>query len=334
MANHIIINKLTNGKVEVVNSLTNTRSLQPDLDVIKSQDGETVIVLRYDSQVIYDFNFNDVEKVVRVDTTEITITDQNTLYTELRDNFFFSLAGGGSGGTGWADEVNTFADLPAAADHTGEVYLVKTKTGSQLTFNLKRSGFYQSDGVSWTKLSTVQFMFTDDELTFKDDVDNTKQLGFELSSISTGTRRTATFPDKNGTVAYLDDVVGDRLISFAQDSTQTVTFSTTGTVYLNLAANSLDNSATYKISGFYIWGHGETNTDFFMEVRNFGVLLPPARHQQEPKDHGADQRHYTSFAWTVTPTAGSISIDLNFGTTDSADSSTLYGAYLQLDKIT
>jgi len=124
-------------------------------------------------------------------------------FIDYLDPFFFrNLTGGGGGGTGWAGEVNTFADLPAAGDNTGSTYLVKTKTGSQLTFNLKRSGFYQSDGVSWTKLNQVQFMFTDDELTFKDSADNTKQLGFELNQITTGTRRTATFPDKDIT---LDD---------------------------------------------------------------------------------------------------------------------------------
>ena len=115
--------------------------------------------------------------------------------------------GGGSGtGTGWAGEVNTFADLPLASASTGLVYLVKTSTGLMITFNLKRSGFYQSDGATWTKISQVQQMFTDDELTFQDDADNTKQLGFELSGITTATRRIATFPDKDGTIAMTSDI--------------------------------------------------------------------------------------------------------------------------------
>jgi len=136
------------------------------------------------------------------DNNDATFADYQDFIDYLDPFFFRRLSGGGGSGTGWQGEVNTFADLPAAADNTGAVYLVKTKTGSQLTFNLKRSGFYQSDGVSWTKLSQVQFMFTDDELTFKDDVDNTKQLGFQLNLISTSTRRTVTFPDTDIT---LDD---------------------------------------------------------------------------------------------------------------------------------
>jgi len=117
--------------------------------------------------------------------------------------------GGGGSGTGWDGEVNTFADLPDATLNDGKIYLVKTKTGSQLTFNLKRSGFYIAESGSWRKLSNAQMMFTDNELTFSDDAYPTKQLGFELSSIGAGQRRTATFQNKNGTVAYLSDITGN-----------------------------------------------------------------------------------------------------------------------------
>ncbi len=108
--------------------------------------------------------------------------------------------------TGWAGEVNTFADLPSAALNDGKVYLVNSATGSMITFNLKRSGLYQSNGSTWSKISKVQFMFTDDELTFQDDVDNTKQVGFELSEISTSTRRTITVPDED---VDLGDIAGN-----------------------------------------------------------------------------------------------------------------------------
>lgn len=138
------------------------------------------------------------------DATDTPYVSLAALITDL-STFFFSTGGGGAG-TGWDGEVATFALLPPVGDHTGEVYLVTTKTGSQLTFNLKRSGFYRSDGATWSKVSEVQIMFNDSELTFSDDADNTKQLGFQINQVSTSTRRTATWQDKNGTVAYLDDL--------------------------------------------------------------------------------------------------------------------------------
>lgn len=115
--------------------------------------------------------------------------------------------GTGGTGTGWSGEALNFSSLPFFTDHIGEVYLVKESQGSQIFFNLKRSGFYIAEPTEWRKLSKAQFMFKDDELTFSDSTDDTKQLGFQLDQISTGTRRIATFPNKNGTVAYLDDLI-------------------------------------------------------------------------------------------------------------------------------
>lgn len=118
------------------------------------------------------------------------------------------LSPNGVNSIGWIAEVNTFADLPAVADNTGKTYMVLTSTGLMITFNLKRSGLYYSDGVTWTKKSDVQSMFADDALTFQDDIDKTKQIGFQLSSIGTGIRRIFTWPNKNGTVAMLSDITG------------------------------------------------------------------------------------------------------------------------------
>lgn len=118
------------------------------------------------------------------------------------------LSPNGLNSIGWIAEVNTFADLPAVADNTGKTYLVLNSTGLFITFNLKRAGFYYSDGITWEKKGKVQQMFRDDNLTFQDDIDNTKQIGFQLSSIGTGVRRIFTWPDKDDTVAMLSDITG------------------------------------------------------------------------------------------------------------------------------
>jgi len=48
-------------------------------------------------------------------------------------------------------KVNTYADLLAAGDHTGEIYIVLTATGVW-GINRKRTGMWRSDGVIWTRL--------------------------------------------------------------------------------------------------------------------------------------------------------------------------------------
>lgn len=54
-------------------------------------------------------------------------------------------------GSGWDGAVTAFADLPAAADHSGETYRVGTSTGVWL-INRKSAGFYLSNGAAWAYL--------------------------------------------------------------------------------------------------------------------------------------------------------------------------------------
>lgn len=116
------------------------------------------------------------------------------------------IAGNGGTGTGWDGEVNTYAELPPFGDHLTEKYLVLTSTGSQLLFNLKRSGFYIAEVGGWRKLSNAQFLFNDNEFTVKNSIDQTKQIHFDVSQLATSTQRTATWQNKDGTVAYLADI--------------------------------------------------------------------------------------------------------------------------------
>lgn len=48
-------------------------------------------------------------------------------------------------------KVNTYADLPAAGDYTGQIYVVLTATGVW-GVNRKRTGMWRSDGVNWGRL--------------------------------------------------------------------------------------------------------------------------------------------------------------------------------------
>lgn len=113
-----------------------------------------------------------------------------------------SLGGGG----GEYPSVNTFADLPATSSE-GSSYVVTQSTGVRFV-NRKPAGIYRYLSGQWTYLGEVpDGYFADNVLTFYDNADPTKQLRMELGTISPGSVRVATFPDKNGTVAFLDDLI-------------------------------------------------------------------------------------------------------------------------------
>ena len=105
-----------------------------------------------------------------------------------------------------AQVVDTFADLPAPGTATGQVWFVRQQTGIWALGTRRQSGFYVSDGATWTHTNDPLQYFLDDQLRFKDSADTTKQLAFELAGISSGQTRTANWPDKDILVADNADV--------------------------------------------------------------------------------------------------------------------------------
>lgn len=56
----------------------------------------------------------------------------------------------------------------------------------------------------------------DSDFEIKDNVDTTKIAKFEASAITTGTTRTYTFPDNDGTIALVDDIISKSTFEFTQ----------------------------------------------------------------------------------------------------------------------
>jgi len=119
-------------------------------------------------------------------------------------------------------EVNTWANLPSAGDHTTEIQIVLVGTGIY-PFNRKDSGMWQSDGAKWNHLGQVPSYFLDSNFKVGNVTDNTKLLGYDLSGITTGTTRTHTIQDQDGTVALLSDVEAVDLNTLADVNTPAVT---------------------------------------------------------------------------------------------------------------
>jgi hypothetical protein len=118
---------------------------------------------------------------------------------QLKEVTVQSIINLGGSGTGWQGEVNDYASLPAATG-SGDVYLVKNSTG---IFWNQRKGLYLDEG-TWNRLSNPTFKVLDSETQFYDDLDTTKILQLQLSSITTGNTRTITMRDSDLNLGSVD----------------------------------------------------------------------------------------------------------------------------------
>ncbi len=129
-------------------------------------------------------------------------------------------------------QVNTFADLPSASSNTGKIYIVLQGSGIYIV-NRKSAGLYISNGTSWDRLGNIPAFFSDTNLKFYNGADNTKQLGLDLSNITTSTTRTINAPDRDLDLSNptFDGLTSEDVIN-VNDTTQS-TSSSTGSIQTN-----------------------------------------------------------------------------------------------------
>ena len=99
--------------------------------------------------------------------------------------------------------------------------------------------------------------FSDEVLLFSDNADPTKQLAFQLANIAAGVIRTVTWPDKNGTVAMLDDL--DSKVNSIQEGTRIDVDDTDP----NNPIVSIDAATDAKITGIEAGAEVNTVNDVF-----------------------------------------------------------------------
>lgn len=98
-----------------------------------------------------------------------------------------------SGALAWVD----YGKVKITSDDSDSGYLtVKLLAGTNVTIVENNNGTYKRLQLSAGETSFV----TDSTFIIRDNVDNTKRLKFEASSITTGTTRTLTVQDVNGTI--------------------------------------------------------------------------------------------------------------------------------------
>ena len=109
--------------------------------------------------------------------------------------------------TGWSGEAINYAGLPVASAVDGEFWMVLNPSGSRFLLNYKASGLYLSESGAWRKINNAQLLLNDAQFSVYNTADNTKQIAFDVSAITTATKRTATWPNKDGVVAMVSDII-------------------------------------------------------------------------------------------------------------------------------
>jgi hypothetical protein len=124
-----------------------------------------------------------------------------------------SVDAGGDGSTTfsakhWSKKAEaTAATVEALPDDTGET-----------------SKFLQTDGAGNKSWENPSAEFVDSAFKIKGSVDDTKKVRFEVDGLTTEVERTATWPDKDGTVAMISDIpsaIGDNYQEFTSSGTWT-----------------------------------------------------------------------------------------------------------------
>jgi len=118
----------------------------------------------------------------------------------------------------------------------------------------------------------------------------------------------------------------------AQDATQSTTSSTVGIPYINLAYTGVIGE-TYILKMSCSISHDATNSNGFIDILDFGASILVQNYTVEPKD--TSNRWWINIEAEVQPNAlggGAFALQLNFGTDDGTDTTTMYFAKLSLQK--
>jgi hypothetical protein len=104
--------------------------------------------------------------------------------------------------------------------------------------------------------------------------------------------------------------------------------------YLTLVVAGLDITSFYRFQVSFIVSHDATNTSALVDIKDFGVSILPQVYTVEPKDN--TNRSWVTISGKIQPNtlgAGQIQLQLDFGTENANNDTTLYYAYMQLQKI-
>jgi hypothetical protein len=104
--------------------------------------------------------------------------------------------------------------------------------------------------------------------------------------------------------------------------------------YLTLVTTGVDIASFYRFEVSFSVSHDATNSNAIVDIKDFGVSILPQVYTVEPKDNS--NRTWVTLSGKILPNplgAGQVQLQLDFGTDDAADDTTMYFANISLQKI-
>ena len=104
--------------------------------------------------------------------------------------------------------------------------------------------------------------------------------------------------------------------------------------YLTLVETGLDISSFYRFEVSFSISHDATNSNAIVDIKDFGATILPQVYTVEPKDNS--NRTWVTLGGKIQPNAlgaGQVQLQLDFGTDDISDDTTMYFANISLSKI-
>lgn len=104
--------------------------------------------------------------------------------------------------------------------------------------------------------------------------------------------------------------------------------------YLTLVDTNIDVNSDYRFEVSFSISHDATNSNAVIDIKDFGTSILPQVYTVEPKDQG--NRTWVTISGRITPNplgAGQVQLQLDFGTDDNDDDTTMYFANISLSKI-
>ena len=251
------------------------------------------------------------------------------LYTE--PFFFRSVAGGGGGSVNsvTGDGVSgTATDVILTFPTSNEVDNDSLIPGATTTLALNELGVGVSDNA--TDITTLQN-------------NNTGVNTGDETTLSIQTKRPLKTVNGNSLegvgnilISGFDPVAEKVLTDYnsSQDTTVSTTNSTVGITYINLNTTGAIIGNPYKFTCSFSISHDATNSNAFIDIKDFGVSVLTQVYTVEHKD--TNDRTWVTLQGEILPNAlgaGQFQLQLDFGTDDSDDDTTMYFGYLSLQKI-
>jgi hypothetical protein len=267
------------------------------------------------------------------------------LYTE--PFFFRSVAGGGGG------SVNSVTGDGVSGTATDVILTFPTSTqvdndslipGANVTLALNELGVATSDNA--TAIGTNAANITNNATDINTlQTNNTGVNTGDETTLSIQTKRplkTVNLQSLEGvgniTISGFDPAAEGVLTDYIDNQNNNIQTSNATppnlATYLTLVATGVDIASFYRFNVSFSISHDATNSNAIVDIKDFGASILPQVYTVEPKDNS--NRTWVTLSGRILPNplgAGQVQLQLDFGTDDAADDTTMYFANISLQKI-